>query len=171
MADLARGDEAALSALIVRHQARVWRIASGVLGDPEEAKDIAQMAFLRMVEAASGYRPEGRFTAWLRRLVTRLCLDHLRRRWPEPIEGGEHLDTEADPGRVSGSEERHLELRGALLHLPPRQRMALVLRYDEGLGYAEIALALGDDATPKLVERLLERGRKGLARLLQDGER
>lgn len=168
MVALARGEESALRELIARHQDRVWRVAAGVLGDHHLARDVAQQVFLKLLDAAPTYRPEGRLRAWLRTVTTRLCLGEMRRRLPEPraeveVPGEPRRD---DPAWEVEDAARREALRAAILDLPIRQRVAVVLRYDEGLGYDAIAEALGEGATRKTVERLLGRARARLAEVL-----
>jgi RNA polymerase sigma-70 factor (ECF subfamily) len=159
------GDLAAFGQLVERHQAVVWRLAYRFLGDACEAEDVAQDAFLRILDAAPRYRPAAAFRTYLCRVVTRLCLDRAQKKrhvyTPAPPE---QTDGKPAPPDLLAERERQQAVRQALETLPSRQRMAVVLRYDQGFSYSEIAAAL--DVTPKAVERLLARGRETLGRLL-----
>lgn len=164
-----QGDLSAFERIVLRHQTSAWNTACRFLNDPAEAEDVAQEAFLRVLDAAPHYRPTARFGTYLLRIVARLCLDRVRKKRP--------LYTDTLPRTPAAGpspadhllrRERSQLVREALDQLPRQQRLALILRYDEELGYREIAAILR--TTPKAVERLLARGRAALAVLLSDRE-
>ena len=160
------GDRAAFEQLVRRYQALAWGAAYGFLGDAAEAEDMAQEAFLKILDAASRYRPVAAFRTYLYRVVTRLCLDHVQKKRPIYTRALPDLpDGQPSPPDVLVGRERRHGVREALDGLPPNQRMAVVLRYYEGLGYAEIAAAL--ETSAKAVERLLARARSRLETLLE----
>src|SRR5262245_33198997 len=74
------GDQDALGELVVRHQTYVYSIALGVMHEPADAADMTQEAFVRLMRSIGTYRGDTKFTTWLYRLVTNICLDELRRR-------------------------------------------------------------------------------------------
>src|SRR5438874_2262466 len=82
MLAVSRGDRAAFEQLVLRHEAAAWGAAYRFLGDPAEAEDIAQEAFLKILAAAPHYRPTAKFRTYLYRVVVRLCLDHEQKRRP-----------------------------------------------------------------------------------------
>lgn len=164
MAEVARGSQAALAALMTRHRERVVRLSQRAVGDRGRAEDIAQETFLRVFRHARDYEARGQFGSWLLTIASRLCLNAARssRRRPEAP-----LDSAAEQAAPS-SPERALELRelgDALLSLPPRQRMALLLKAVEGQSYREIARELLCSETD--VANAIFRARKGLARILR----
>lgn len=165
MLAVASGDLHAFEQIVRRHQARACRIACRFMGDQAEAEDMAQEAFIRVLNAAPGYQPTAQFTTYLYQIVSRLCLDHMRRKRPTV---GEELPDQHDPSpfQIDGmiEQERNRAIRQALDALPQEQRMAMVLRCYEGLGYREIAAAM--KRTEKAVDRLLARARSRLAELL-----
>jgi len=158
---MAEGDLDAFNELVRRHQRTAWRIAHRFLGDPAEAEDVAQEAFLRVLAAAPRYAPSAAFSTYLYRVVSRLCIDHARKRRPM-LSGAlpETLDSSPDPAMALAQKDRDQLIRQALDALPSRQRMAVILKYYEGMGYSDIARALG--TTVKAVERLLGRARSTL---------
>ncbi|MBI4861208.1 MAG: sigma-70 family RNA polymerase sigma factor [Candidatus Riflebacteria bacterium] len=165
MVATARGDSDAFARLVQRHQQLAWRIAYNYVGDRTEAEDLVQSAFLRIFGNAGGYQPTARFTSFLRCVLSRLCIDWTERAAPVYVP---EMPSVGDPA-PSASErivarERALTVQAALGRLPATQRLAVVLRYYEELGYADIAAAL--DVTPKAVERLLDRARKSLSTAL-----
>ena len=72
------GDEEAFDALVDRHSARAYQIAYGVLGNREDAEEVAQDAFIRMHKALPSFRGESEFTTWMYRIVTNLARNKYR---------------------------------------------------------------------------------------------
>src|ERR1041385_7143569 len=141
------GDPAALSALVQSQQTYVYSIAMSLMHNPADAADMTQEAFVRLMRSLGTYRAETKFTTWLYRLVTNICLDGLRRRGrpveslDEPSTAGEDSQTPgerlADNDRWTQPEqevelrESAGEVRAALNDLPAAQRLALTLHYFE----------------------------------------
>lgn len=168
MKRLARGDRGALRALYERHGEFVYRVACRFLGNEEDARDITQSVFVTLLESARRYRPEGKLTTWIYRIVVNRCLNHraLAGRRLRTFPGGGDFEEIPDaeenrPDRIADRAERHARLEAAVRRLPQRQRMALILRL-EGRRYEEIARALG--CSKKSVESLLVRARRSLAK-------
>ena len=155
------GDPEAFGQLVLRHQQAAWNAAYRFVGDRAKAEDIAQEAFLRVLQSAAEYRPTASFRTYLYRVVTRLCIDHARRKQPASLDVLPRcLEPSALAPDVLVAQERTEAVRDALQGLPAKQRMAVVLRYYEGLSTAEITAAM--ETTTKAVERLLARGRAAL---------
>jgi RNA polymerase sigma-70 factor, ECF subfamily len=155
----AEGDRRAFDEIVTRHGSFALRVAARLLPDSRVAEDVVQEALVRAWSQARNFdERRARFTTWLYRIVVNLCIDHKRRLQPEPMP--EDFDP-ADPaaGTVETLEvmERDATLARALSELPPRQRAAMTLIYDEGLSGADAARILGLSA--KAVERLLARAR------------
>lgn len=156
-----KGDLNALGEIVRRHQRTAWSVAHRFVGDPAEAEDIVQEAFLRILTAAPRYKPRAAFATYLYRVVTRLCIDNVQKKRPIFTDTlPEMVDDSADPAAMLARQERDALIRRALDVLPSRQRMVVILKYYEGLGYADIAAAM--NITRKAVERLLSRARKTL---------
>jgi len=156
-----RGDLAAFDEIVRRHQTWAWRVAYRFLGHEDDAADVVQDAFLRLLDAAGRYRPSAGFRTYLYRIVSRLCLDQARKRRPFHSEELRDLPNPGpDAGELTARGETGAMVRRALDNLPPAQRLAVVLKYYEGLSYAEIAGAMR--ITVKAVERLLSRARRNL---------
>src|SRR5690349_14243871 len=79
------GDREALSTLVQSQQTYVYSIAMSLMHNPADAADMTQEAFIRLLRSLGTYRAETKFTTWLYRLVTNICLDGLRRRG-RPVE-------------------------------------------------------------------------------------
>jgi RNA polymerase sigma-70 factor, ECF subfamily len=162
-----RGDMQAFEQLILRHQSLAWNIAYRYVGNREDAEDLVQDAFLRLLAAAVRYRPTATFRTYFSCILCRLCLDHLQKKRPAP---SEQLPEVEDPtplaDRMIVEEEQVFAVRRGLAVLPANQRLAMILRYYEDYSYKEIATAL--DITEKAVERLLARGRETLSSIIKD---
>ena len=156
------GDLDAFERIVLRHQAEAWRVAYRFTGDAAEAEDLAQEAFLRILGAAPRYKPTATFRTYFYRVLTRLCLDHRRKKRPalaDPYPNTQ--DGSPSPSQQASRAERDAAIQVALATLPARQRSAVIMRYFEGLSGSETAEALG--VSPKAVERLLARARETLA--------
>jgi len=170
MSRVALGDLDAFEELVRRHQHSAWRIAHRFIGDPAEAEDVAQEAFLRILAAAPRYKPSAAFSTYLYRVVARLCIDNTRKKRPILTNTlPETVDSSPDPATALAQKDRDALIRKALDALPSRQRMVVILKYYEGLSYGEIAQAMG--TTVKAVERLLGRARKTLQKRLSHMEK
>jgi RNA polymerase sigma-70 factor, ECF subfamily len=164
MRALGQGDVAAYRALSTAYLQRVVTYAQRLLGNSAEAEDVTQEVFLRLWQGARSWEANALVGTWLYRVTHNLCIDRLRR-------GDRYSEDEAEPGTDSHRPSQLLERRElaeavqqAVEELPPRQRAALLLSHDEGLGNPEIAaiLELGVEA----VESLLARARRRLREVL-----
>lgn len=178
MRQLAAGDDRALDALMERHAAGLHQFLARFTGDSEEARDLAQEAFVRVYRHRQRFRSGRRFTTWLYAIAANLARNHLRWRGrhaanpltsedPETGRGGVEpaaLTARGPaPDQAAESTERITAVRRAVGQLPPDLREALVLCEWEALAVAEAAAVLR--TTPKAVESRLYRARQ---RLRQD---
>ena len=165
MMRVAEGDLAAFGEVVHRNQAGVWALAWRCLGDAAEAQDIVQEAFLRIYQAASGYRPTARFRTYLYRVVTRLCLDWKAKKHPDYTDTlSSFPDSSRSPEALAGQSELSDAVRKCLADLPMNQRLAITLRHYDGMSYDEIAEVLNVSA--KAVDSLLQRARETLRQRL-----
>ena len=159
------GDLKAFEEIVRRHQTWTWRIAYRFLGDEDEAADMVQEAFLRLLDASHRYRPEAKFRTYFYQIITRLCLDVIKKKKPLYVKDIPEIpDSNPDTSELMIREEVAAAVRIAINDLPPKQRIAIIYRYYEKMNYEEIASAL--ETTPKAVERLLARGRDRLRAIL-----
>lgn len=138
---------------------RLVGIASRLLGDHAEAQDIVQQAWLRLhgTDAEIGSLP-----AWLTTVTTRLCLDRLRSRTPEPMGGIDLDETVGDPAdEVALADTVGLALNVVLDRLSPSERVAFVLHDSFGFQFPTIAALL--DTTPTAARKLASRARAKVA--------
>ncbi|HYO60322.1 MAG TPA: sigma-70 family RNA polymerase sigma factor [Actinomycetota bacterium] len=161
----AGGDQPAFSALVKRHEDRVFAIAMRITGDRADALDATQDTFVSVFRQSGSFRAEAAFTTWLYRVAVNACRDLLRKRkrLPEPTE---ELPEQARPG--IGTEDvvgLRLDLTRALAQLPEDYRDAVLMHDLGAIPYDEIAeitgVALGT------VKSRISRGRRRLAELLE----
>jgi RNA polymerase sigma-70 factor, ECF subfamily len=155
LVDRARaGDEDAVTELYRRHERRAYNLALRTVGDPWDAADVSQEAFIKAFKNLDSFKGEARFGTWLHRIVVNAAYDHLRRQKAEPMDS-EILDDLTGPagtaavlatGRsgvdpaVDGLSE---PLRRALMSLNEGFRFAVVLCDLLGFPYNEAAEILG----------------------------
>jgi RNA polymerase sigma-70 factor (ECF subfamily) len=172
------GDAAAFAQLVRRHQGRVYRLVLRMLGNPEEAEDVAQEAFLSLHRHGHRFRREARFSTFLFRVATnaalnrRRTLSRLRAREEEfgrRQTAGDHLPaTPRDPeGAAVGAEVQH-RVQQALMSLSPDLRAAIVLYDIEGQSYREISRIL--EIPEGTVKSRIHRARGALRALLMPAE-
>ncbi|MFQ5536348.1 MAG: RNA polymerase sigma factor [Gemmatimonadota bacterium] len=142
-----RGDERALTDLVKRHHAAVYRTALAILSNPEDAKDVAQGAFLKAFRGLDGFRGDAAFRTWLLTITANEARGVLRRRSRRaettlektgPVASG---NPGPDEAAVRADEVRRA--RSLLDRLPEKQKMAVRLRIDEGLSFKEIGAVIG----------------------------
>ena len=176
VAQVLEGDTGAFSALVQRHHERVYRTAYSLVGDLDEADDLAQEAFIKAFRALRRFRGQSLFSTWLHRIAVNCCLDYLqskhrrnfvslddyRENWHAPrIWMGRAKNADV---RVERRELQEI-LERALGELPEAYRVTFVLREIEGLTYEEIAESLG--CSIGTVKSRLFRGRAKLREILQ----
>ena len=140
MARLAAGQDAALNDLMERHAAPVFHFICRMIGDEEEAADLAQEVFVRVYRHRANYRPEHKFTTWLYTIATNLARNHAAWRARRPNvsleaerteDGGALADTlpsaQPTPGDDTEATERGRAVRAAVAALPAAMRATLLL--------------------------------------------
>ena len=170
----AAGDDPAFEALVIRYQARVFRLARRLTGSDGDAQDAVQDAFLQVHRHLPSFRGEARFSTWLYRIATNAALMQRRARQRRPAESleaylprfdadGGHAATPAAlqaPCRVEEVMDRRLlaeKARAGIDLLPDLYREAFVLRDLEELPTSEVAEVLGLE--PAAVRQRVHRAR------------
>lgn len=170
LAECRNGSREAMQTLFVENQRRVFSVALNFFGGNDElAKDITQQVFLKLLTKLGAYRGEAEFTTWLYRITVNTCVDETRklRRF---LNFGEFFGP-AGPSIMHGQDERiHSgeisgEVQRAIAGLKPKFRLPILLKYTEGLSYAEIAEVL--ECSIGTVSSRLNRGHKMLAGKLE----
>lgn len=170
MIRLQTGQETALNDLMARHAAPVFRFLFRMVGNEDDANDLAQETFVRVFKSAKSFRASHRFSAWLFTIAANLARNHFRwrSRHPNLSLDAENPETEqslssvlpADapsPNEAALADERAAAVRQAVGDLPEDLRSAIVLCEWEERSVAEAAAILA--ATPKAVESRLYRAR------------
>jgi len=160
-----RGEVEAFEPLVARYQRVLYNAAYRLLGDREDARDVAQGAFVKAYEKLASFDTRYRFFSWIYRIVVNEALNARSRRRPDsPLV--------ADlPGRGAGvedalaSRERKDCVQAALLRLSSDDREVIVLRHFADLSYAEIGETLG--VPEKTVKSRLHEARQRLGRILE----
>ena len=155
------GVQEAFRELLRRYRKSAMTLAYQMLGNGEDAEDIAQEAFVRVFQALPKFRGESAFSTWLYRIVTNLCLGRMRRRRPTVT-----LEAVPEPRAADGPARQVAEgmlTREVLAGVPPELRVVLLLREQEGLSYREISGTLG--LPMGTVRSRLSKGRKRFRKL------
>jgi RNA polymerase sigma-70 factor (ECF subfamily) len=157
------GDREAFEELVHRYDRDVLRIAMNVLHKSEDAHDVYQEAFIKIYKNLNRFRFECSFYTWMYRIVTNVCLDHLRRRSSRPedqapehaanakgdVNPTDFFDRQqeqrpsSDPERLLMGIEINNRLSTALKQLTPRERMVFEMKHYQGLKLRAIGEALG----------------------------
>jgi RNA polymerase sigma-70 factor, ECF subfamily len=152
------GDQDAFGQLVRAYDKSVLRLAMNLLRSPEDAQDVYQEAFLRVYRNLNSFRFDCSFHTWLYRIVTNLCLDHMRKRkvrreessQVEGLDGPvDRMDTfqesraDGDPQRSLFSGELRQGIKKALSELTARERMVFELRHYQGMKLRDIGETLG----------------------------
>ncbi len=175
-----RGDANAFEYLVAAYEKNVYNLALRMTGSPEDAEDMAQEAFLKAYSSLDSFRGDSKFSVWLYRIVSNVCLDFLRRQkkrqsFSLSMEDDDGEETELELPDLSRLPEEELEkkltrdaVRRGLAQLPEDARQILLLREIQGLSYEEIGETLGLE--PGTVKSRIFRAREKLcAFLLADG--
>lgn len=175
------GDREAFEELVHRYDRDVLRIALNILRKTEDARDVYQDAFLKIYKNLPRFRFECGFYTWVYRIVTNVCLDHLRRRSSRPEDqapelasnhkggdtpGGDFFDRQRER-RASSDPERRMQgieigqrITSALGRLTPRERMIFEMKHHQGLKLRAIGEVLG--TTEETVKNSLFRATRKL---------
>lgn len=180
MGSVRLGNRHAFEVLINRHQRSVLNFIFRFLGNRADAEDLTQEVFLRVWKAAGTYKPDAKFTTWLYRIATNLCINRqhairIRRLFvqshiQEQIQNSKDSSIIGESAGILSPEERLIDseqsvrLLNALNELPTSQRVAIVLRIYDEMSYQEIAQIM--DRSVSSVDSLLIRAKKNLHRKL-----
>ena len=157
-------EQADFDSLFLEHYAGICRYLTRLLGNAQEAEDLAQETFLRLYRQRFSAEQEHEARAWLYRVATNRAYNALRdekRRQRRQELAASNSETVQDPVEATVQREERENVRRVLAGLPARQAEILLLRYG-GLSYAEVAEALR--VSPGSVGTLLARAEQTFAR-------
>jgi RNA polymerase sigma-70 factor, ECF subfamily len=145
------GEMSAFQELVSRYHQKVYLVILGLLGNREDALEVAQETFLRAYRKIGGFRGGSSFYTWIYRIGVNLAIDTQRRQKRNPLDFRDSMDgvfeSQNEVARDPFAEEHDRELREGLIKaindLTPEHKAVIVLRTVEGLSYKEIAAILG----------------------------
>ena len=173
------GDEGAFEQLLLAHQKSVYNLCLRMAGNPDDALDLSQEAFIRAWRALGQYQFDAAFSTWLFRLTSNICIDFLRKQKrqqhmsltvTDDDEPGEEFtvpDPAPGPEEQAVHNERRQAVARAMAALPEDYRAVMQLRAVEALSYEQIAEIL--DIKVGTVKSRLARARAQLRKILKDG--
>lgn len=173
-----RKDDNAFSELVVRYEKFVYSAVFAELKNTDDAFDVSQEVFIRLYNAAGGFRFESTLKTWLYRMCKNCSYDYMRKYYKHRAlsltvkgpqdETAEDIDiaSECTPDEEVLRKEQIRAVREAVKRLPEEQRDVIVLREFEGLQYSEIADILG--ISEGTVKSRISRGREALKKFLEN---
>jgi len=178
------GDTDGFRILFMKYTKKIVNFCHRFCGDREIAEELAQEIFLRMYKAAPGYKPDAKFSTWLFRIATNVCLNETRKRQyhvriesmdahpqTDSHERKQELEDNRSPNPQDLMERKtdKLLLWKALKSLPEKQRTALLLRAYNDFSYKEIGQQMR--YSENAVKSLIHRARQALAQQITQTNR
>lgn len=158
--DSISGDQDAFAEIVARYKKLVYSVVYNIMDDKQEIGDVSQEVFIRIYKSMDRYNPEFKFSTWCVKIATNLCQDTLRKRKAsyvslEDAEGVcSNLETPEDKALRM---ERSRKIRGAIMELPEKYRIPVVLFHQNGMSYEEMAKILNEPMT--IIKNRLYRAR------------
>jgi RNA polymerase sigma-70 factor, ECF subfamily len=156
------GSQPAFQEIVCRYERPVFNLIARIVRDPALAEDVAQDTFVKVFRSLARFDVTRRFSSWIFRIANNAALDAVRRRRANPVINSKVPEPLASPvpdqveaAALAGAIDQ------AISALRPEWRAAVVLRYEEGLSYEEIAEVLG--IPEGTVKTFVHRARKQLA--------
>lgn len=172
------GDANAFEELVLKYEKTVYNLALRMVGDRDDAFDMTQEAFIKAYGSLSSFRGDSKFSVWIYRITTNVCLDFLRSKSRKQqvsltVSDDDDEDAQLDIPDPKADPEQQLikkismqSVEEGLKTLPDKQRQILVMRELGGMSYAEIGKALSlEEGT---VKSRIFRARKRLCTFLLD---
>ncbi|GAA0381366.1 RNA polymerase sigma factor SigW [Bacillus horti] len=173
-----KGDREAFAEIVELYKHKLYQLGYRMLGNPLEAEEIAQESFLRVYSNIGRYDQNHKFSTWIYRIATNLCIDRLRKRkivysLDQEVVGAEGLDMYSqladEKQRTPEAEVVTLEIQEqvqkAIDQLPPQYKSIMILRYLQDLSLQEISDIV--DLPVTTIKTRVHRGREALKKLLQ----
>ncbi|WP_053364811.1 RNA polymerase sigma factor SigW [Bacillus sp. FJAT-27245] len=172
-----KGDQDAFAEIVELYKDKLYQLGYRMLGNSHEAEEIAQEAFIRAFVNINSYNQEYKFSTWLYRIATNLCIDRIRKKKPDFYLDAEMAGTEGltlysripSDSPLPDKEVEMMELQeaiqGEIIKLPEKYRSVIVLKYIEELSLNEISEIL--DLPLGTVKTRIHRGREALRKQLR----
>ena len=176
--EVLKGDQNAFAEIVELFQDKLYRVCYRMLGNKHEAEDIAQEAFVRAFINIHTFDTNRKFSTWLYRIGTNLCIDRIRKKKPDyfldaEVAGAEGLNMYsqiASPDELPEEEVLKMEMQDRVQYeisrLPDKYRAVIVLKYMEDLPLQEISDIL--DMPLGTVKTRIHRGREALRKQLSN---
>jgi RNA polymerase sigma-70 factor, ECF subfamily len=153
------GDQRAFKQLVERYQRKVYAVAYGMLKDKEEARDVAQEAFVKVYKYLDHFKGDASFYTWLYRITANICIDQMRKKGTargDSVEFDETVATDTseanlgalgsklgtNPQKAMLRKELADKINAALQEVPEKHREILLMREIEGMSYEDLARVL-----------------------------
>ncbi|MCP1146419.1 RNA polymerase sigma factor SigW [Lysinibacillus endophyticus] len=173
-----KGDQNAFTDVVTLYQHKLYQLCYRMLGNKQEAEDIAQEAFVRAYINLHSYDQKRKFSTWLYRIATNLCIDRIRKKKPDyyldaEVPGTDGLDMYSHIAATDQLPEDAVEqmdlqdrIQYEISRLPDKYRSVIVLKYIEELSLQEISEIL--DMPLGTVKTRIHRGREALRKQLNN---
>jgi len=173
MQRVANGDRHAFTTLVQVHQNSILNFIWRLMGDKTHAEDLSQDVFLRVWKSAPKYEKRAKFSTWIYRIAINLCLNKMRTLkiknmflTPLPLKRHSQINTDSTtPENQLLKVEQTRSIFNILNTLPSAQRIAVTLKFYQGLSYAEISQIL--DRSIPAVDALLVRAKKNIQKKIR----
>jgi RNA polymerase sigma-70 factor, ECF subfamily len=168
------GRHDAFAEIVNRHSKRFYSIAYRLVFNKDDAEDVVQEAFIKLWEKRLNWNPdkEAKFTTWFYKIVINLCIDHNRKKKPEPLsEGIPVIDRHQGHDKLMQEKQKQVLLERFIRELPERQQLALNLCFYEGISNQEAAEMIGVNlkALQSLIMRAKMTLKEKVGRYMADG--
>jgi RNA polymerase sigma factor (sigma-70 family) len=164
-----KGNNYSFEELVARYKKLVFSIVYKFVKDTEEVNDLSQEVFLRLYRVLGKYNPEYKFSTWIAKITTNLCLDYLRKKKKSciPIEEIENYcqDPKDAPEEICIKKDEAARIQKAIDELPEMYRTPIVLYHQKGMSYKEIAAYI--DKPMSIVKNRIFRARNTLKQSLE----
>ncbi|MBO8171480.1 MAG: RNA polymerase sigma factor SigW [Bacillaceae bacterium] len=172
------GDHRAFEEIVELYKEKIYQLSYRMLGNREEAEDAAQETFLRVYSNIGKYDDNHKFSTWIYRIASNLCIDRIRKRKPQYSLDAELSGTDERtlyatlPDRTRTPEEEAIsgelqqKVQQAILSLSPTYRSIMILKYIHDLSLKEISEIV--DLPVSTVKTRIHRGREALRKVLGD---